>query len=92
MSAQVKMTSESKQDSQHGEFRQYLPDLSTPRFATIAQNDARGHAKELKEKQAPPWLYGLYTHWRKLFQEPFKGITNDGVYLSLHQPHIRAEL
>lgn len=86
------MTSESKQDSQHGEFRQYLPDLSTPRFATIAQNDARGHAKELKEKQAPPWLYGLYTHWRKLFQEPFKGITNDGVYLSLHQPHIRAEL
>ncbi|KAI1358164.1 hypothetical protein F5Y08DRAFT_125965 [Xylaria arbuscula] len=73
------MTAESKQDSQHSEFRQYLPDLSTPRFTTIAQNDARGHAKELKEKQAPPWLYGLYTHWRKLFQEPFKGITNDGV-------------
>ncbi|KAK5630109.1 hypothetical protein RRF57_005824 [Xylaria bambusicola] len=73
------MTSESKQDARHGDFRQYLPDLSTPRFTTIAQNDARGHAKELKEKQAPPWLYGLYTHWRRLLQEPFKGITNDGV-------------
>ncbi|KAI0505121.1 hypothetical protein F5B22DRAFT_538273 [Xylaria bambusicola] len=73
------MTSESKQEAQHGDFRQYLPDLSTPRFTTIAQNNARGHAEELKGKQAPPWLYGLYTHWRKLLQEPFKGITNDGI-------------
>ncbi|KAI5927552.1 hypothetical protein F4810DRAFT_706306 [Camillea tinctor] len=66
------------QESQHGEFRKYLPDLSTPRFTTLAQNDAYGHARELKEKQAPPWLYGLYMHWRKLFQEPYKGITTDG--------------
>ncbi|KAI0408847.1 hypothetical protein F4802DRAFT_299059 [Xylaria palmicola] len=73
------MTSEANQDSQHGEFRQYLPDLSTPRFTTLARNDARGHARELLDKQSPPWLYGLYTHWRKLLQEPFKGITNDGV-------------
>ncbi|KAI1497205.1 hypothetical protein F5X99DRAFT_29482 [Biscogniauxia marginata] len=65
--------------NQHGaEFRPYLPDLGTPRFTTLAQNDAYGHARELKEKQAPPWLYGLYMHWRKLFQEPFKGITTDG--------------
>ncbi|TGJ87148.1 hypothetical protein E0Z10_g1633 [Xylaria hypoxylon] len=76
------MTSPAKQDSQHGDFRQYLPDLSTPRFTTIAQNDAQGHAKELKDKQAPPWLYGLYSHWRALLQEPFKGITNDGVLQS----------
>ncbi|KAI1073744.1 hypothetical protein F5B20DRAFT_565935 [Whalleya microplaca] len=73
------MTSPAKQDSQHGDFRQYLPDLSTPRFTTIATNDAHGHAKELKEKHAPPWLHGLYVHWLKLFQEPFKGVTNDGV-------------
>ncbi|CAJ2500880.1 Uu.00g037330.m01.CDS01 [Anthostomella pinea] len=74
----LRMTSPAKQDSQHGDFRQYLPDLSSSRFTTMAQNDAYGHARELKEKQAPPWLYGLYMHWRKLFQEPFKGITNDG--------------
>ncbi|KAI1265864.1 hypothetical protein F5Y18DRAFT_30128 [Xylariaceae sp. FL1019] len=60
-------------------YRQYLPDLGSPRFTTIAENDARGHAKELIEKQGPPWLYGLYSHWRKLLQEPYKGITNDGI-------------
>ncbi|KAI3323473.1 hypothetical protein HD806DRAFT_522646 [Xylariaceae sp. AK1471] len=76
------MASPTNQDSQHGGFRQYLPDLTTPRFTAIAQNDAFGHAKELKENQAPPWLYGLYTHWRKLLQEPFKGITNDGIVRS----------
>ncbi|KAI1491588.1 hypothetical protein F5X96DRAFT_693091 [Biscogniauxia mediterranea] len=72
------MTPPADQESQHGEFRKYLPDLSTPRFTTLAQNDAYGHARELKEKQSPPWLYGLYMHWRKLFQEPYKGITTDG--------------
>ncbi|KAI0870110.1 hypothetical protein GGS24DRAFT_476507 [Hypoxylon argillaceum] len=73
------MAAPTNQDAQLGDFRQYLPDLTTPRFTTIAQNDAHGHAKELVEKQGPPWLYGLYTHWRKLLQEPFKGITNDGI-------------
>ncbi|KAI1186289.1 hypothetical protein F5B17DRAFT_369085 [Nemania serpens] len=73
------MASPANQDSQQSDFRQYLPDLTTPRFVAIAQNGAHGHAKELIEKQAPPWLYGLYTHWRKLLQEPFKGITNDGI-------------
>ncbi|RYO93781.1 hypothetical protein DL763_004266 [Monosporascus cannonballus] len=72
------MTSAAEQDSQHGEFRQYLPDLSTPRFATLAQCDAYSHARELTEHHRPPWLYGLYTHWLKLLQEPFKGITSDG--------------
>lgn len=74
------MTSTEKQDAQHGEFRKYLPDLDTPRFHAIAKNDAYGHAKELLEHHRPPWLYGLYVHWRKLFEEPFKGVTNDGVY------------
>ncbi|KAI1383519.1 uncharacterized protein F4822DRAFT_79972 [Hypoxylon trugodes] len=72
------MTSQVKQDEQHSDFRKYLPDLNTPRFQAIAQNDAYGHAEELLEHHRPPWLYGLYVHWRKLFQEPFKGVTNDG--------------
>ena len=66
--------------SQAGEFRQYLPDLNTPRFTTLAQCDAHSHALELTEHHRPPWLYGLYTHWLKLLQEPFKGVTNDGGY------------
>ncbi|KAK6954022.1 hypothetical protein Daesc_003984 [Daldinia eschscholtzii] len=72
------MTSQTAQDAQHESFRQYLPDLNTPRFQAIAKNDAYGHAKELLEYHRPPWLYGLYVHWRKLFEEPFKGVTNDG--------------
>ncbi|KAL2158528.1 hypothetical protein VTH06DRAFT_4295 [Thermothelomyces fergusii] len=61
-----------------GAFRQYLPDLSTPRFTTMQRQDAHEYAKAFKETGEPPWLHGLYLHWRKLYQEPFKGITNDG--------------
>ncbi|KXJ85925.1 hypothetical protein Micbo1qcDRAFT_168931 [Microdochium bolleyi] len=60
-------------------FRQHLPDLSTPRFTTLAASDAHSHAAELLEHRRPPWLYGLYEHWMRLLQEPFKGVTNDGV-------------
>jgi hypothetical protein len=24
-------------------------------------------------------LHGLYLHWRKLYEEPYHGITNDGM-------------
>ncbi|EAQ92566.1 hypothetical protein CHGG_00801 [Chaetomium globosum CBS 148.51] len=59
-------------------YRQYLPDLTTPRFTTMRTQDAHEYAKAFKEGGVPPWLHGLYLHWQKLFQEPFKGITNDG--------------
>ncbi|KAK3397762.1 hypothetical protein B0T20DRAFT_230924 [Sordaria brevicollis] len=66
-------------DSGHGgEYRQHLPDLSLPRFTNMQQQDAHEYAKEFIEGGNPPWLHGLYLHWRKLFQYPFKGITNDG--------------
>ncbi|EGZ77595.1 hypothetical protein NEUTE2DRAFT_100682 [Neurospora tetrasperma FGSC 2509] len=66
-------------DSGHGaEYRQYLPDLNIPRFTTMQQQDAHEYAKEFIKGGNPPWLHGLYLHWRKLFQDPFKGITNDG--------------
>ncbi|KAI2613673.1 uncharacterized protein GGS25DRAFT_468401 [Hypoxylon fragiforme] len=68
-----------EQQQQHADFRKYLPDLSTPRFQAIAQNDAKGHSRELLEHHRPPWLYGLYVHWRKLFEEPFRGVTSDGI-------------
>ncbi|KAF6828464.1 hypothetical protein CMUS01_08563 [Colletotrichum musicola] len=64
---------------QHGgEYRQYLPDLSIPRFTTMQKQDAHVYAKEFKEGGNPPWLHALYLHWRKLFQEPFTGITSHG--------------
>ncbi|KAK3952395.1 hypothetical protein QBC32DRAFT_237035 [Pseudoneurospora amorphoporcata] len=66
-------------DSDHGgEYRQYLPDLSIPRFTTMQKQDAHEYAKEFIEGGNPPWLHGLYLHWRKLFQDPFRGVTHDG--------------
>ncbi|KAJ9144243.1 NAD(P)-binding protein [Pleurostoma richardsiae] len=64
---------------QHGgEYRQFLPDLSIPRFTTMKEQDARVYAKAFKEGGVPPWLHALYLHWLELLKEPFKGVTNDG--------------
>ncbi|KAI1858469.1 hypothetical protein JX265_010339 [Neoarthrinium moseri] len=59
-------------------FRQYLPDLSTPRFQRIAECDAYSHAAEALVHKRPPWLYGLLQHWMSLLKEPYRGVTNDG--------------
>ncbi|EXJ94415.1 hypothetical protein A1O1_02809 [Capronia coronata CBS 617.96] len=66
-------------ESNASEYRQYLPDLSQPRFTTMATQDARVYAHAFKEKGIPPWLHALYLHWLELLKEPFKGVTNDGV-------------
>ena len=59
-------------------FRAHLPDLSSPRFTTMQKQDAHEYAKAFREGGNPPWLHGLWQHWRRLYQEPFKGVTNDG--------------
>ncbi|EOA84309.1 uncharacterized protein SETTUDRAFT_155582 [Exserohilum turcica Et28A] len=60
------------------DFRQFLPDLSQPRFTTLQQQDAHEYAEAFKRDAQPPWLHALWKHWRQLFEEPFRGITNDG--------------
>ncbi|KAG8412665.1 hypothetical protein J3458_013107 [Metarhizium acridum] len=65
-----------------GSYHQYLPDLNTPRFQMMQQQDAHEYAMAFKEGGNPPWLHALYLHWRCLFEEPFKGITNDGTVRS----------
>ncbi|OAL40336.1 hypothetical protein AYO20_00072 [Fonsecaea nubica] len=67
----------SKGDS-NSEYRQYLPDLTIPRFTTMAKQDAHVYAAAFKESGIPPWLHALYLHWLELLKEPFKGVTNDG--------------
>ncbi|KAK3362110.1 hypothetical protein B0T24DRAFT_561884 [Lasiosphaeria ovina] len=69
---------ETAQPADGAEYRQYLPDLATPRFAAMQKQDAHEYAEEFINGGRPPWLHALYLHWRKLFQEPFKGVTNDG--------------
>lgn len=60
-------------------FRQHLPDLGSPRFTTMAKQDAHEYAKGFLEGGQPYWLYALYKHWRSMFKEPFKGVTTDGI-------------
>lgn len=59
-------------------WRRFLPDLTIPRFATMAQQDAHVYAADFKQNGRPPWLYALYQHWLQLLAEPFKGVTSDG--------------
>ena len=61
-----------------GEYRKFLPDLSTSRFVELARSDAHDHVRAFHEHQRPPWLHALYQYWQKLFEEPFKGLTSDG--------------
>ncbi|KAJ5124502.1 uncharacterized protein N7515_008327 [Penicillium bovifimosum] len=62
-----------------GDYRQYLPDLSLPRFQVMSQQDAHEYAHDFKTGHQPPWLHALYMHWLDLLQEPFKGVTTDGI-------------
>lgn len=79
------MTSEAAQAPHGGEYRQFVPDLSIPRFTTMAKQDAHVYAEEFKTGGNPPWLHGLYMHWLDLLKDPFKGITTDGtLYPSGH--------
>jgi hypothetical protein len=61
-----------------GKYRQYLPDLSIPRFTMMKTQDAHVYAKAFIEGGNPPWIHGLFLHWRNLFKEPFRGVTVDG--------------
>lgn len=75
------MASEAAQAVHGGEYRQFLPDLSIPRFVAMQQQDAHAYAKAFKDGGQPPWLHALYMHWLDLLKEPFKGVTNDGMSL-----------
>lgn len=61
-------------------YRQFLPDLSTPRFTTMKKQDAHEYAEAFKSGGNPPWLHGLYKHWISLLEDPFKGVTSDGTW------------
>lgn len=61
------------------EFRQHLPDLSIPRFTISKQQNAYEYADDFKKNHVPPWLYNLTETWKELLQEPFKGVTTNGM-------------
>ncbi|NQU69588.1 MAG: hypothetical protein HQ514_03510, partial [Rhodospirillales bacterium] len=56
----------------NSDFRRFLPPHD---HAKIAGPTARAHAEQrLKSERAQ----GLFANWRKLFEQPFKGITTAG--------------
>ncbi|TKA62403.1 hypothetical protein B0A49_11683 [Cryomyces minteri] len=59
-------------------FRQYLPNLNTPRFQVAREQNAYQYAETLTIKRHPPWLYSLTQTWQQLLEEPYKGVTTDG--------------
>lgn len=60
-------------------FRQCLPDLSSPRFTAAKQQDALSYVETFRTTQHPPWLFNLTEAWRSLLEQPYKGVTNDGM-------------
>jgi hypothetical protein len=61
------------------EFRQHLPDLKSPRFTIAKEQDAYSYSHAFKTQHNPPWLYKLTEAWGKLYKEPYKGVTTDGM-------------
>jgi len=72
-------SAEAPKTSHAGEYRKYLPDLSIPRFQIMKQQDAHVYAQAFKTGHQPPWLYSLYQFWLSLLEEPFVGVTSDGM-------------
>lgn len=68
------------EEREQAQYRAHLPDLSSPRFVKMQQQNPYEYAEGFKTNGEPPWLHALYLHWRSLFTEPFKGVTNDGSY------------
>ncbi|KAI9736246.1 MAG: hypothetical protein M1834_001132 [Cirrosporium novae-zelandiae] len=59
-------------------FRAHLPDLNTPRFQNVHSDDAYAHAHRFLTQKQPPWLHELVMTWKKLYKEPYNGITTNG--------------
>ena len=60
-------------------FRQHLPDLTSPRFTTSAQQSPYEYSGAFQKTGHPPWLYKLTKAWEQLLEEPFQGVTTDGM-------------
>jgi len=60
-------------------FRKHTPDLSLPRFQTAKVQNAYEYAHTFNSKQQPPWLYKLTQAWQQLYEQPYRGVSTDGM-------------
>lgn len=61
-------------------FRRHLPNLSSPRFEAAANQNPYEYVDAFRKNQHPPWIYNLTKAWEKLLEEPYQGITTDGLH------------
>ena len=66
-------------DQAAAEFRQHVPDLSIPRFTVAKKQTPYEYVDEFQKNHVPPWLHNLTETWKELLQEPFQGVTSDGM-------------
>lgn len=60
-------------------FRKYLPDLTLPRFQVAKTQSPYEYSEAFRINHEPPWLYNLTETWKSLLEEPYKGVTTDGL-------------
>ena len=58
-----------------GSFRTFVPSADDPRVVQLSAEDAYSHATRCLEI---PWLRDIFDGWRRLYEQPFLGITTDG--------------
>lgn len=75
------MSSNTVDENLAAAFRKHLPDLSTPRFTTSKQQSPYEYSEAFQKNHAPPWLYNLTETWKDLLEEPFNGVTCDGLLM-----------
>ena len=66
-------------------FRRFLPNLTQSRLIAAKDRDANTYADTFKLEATPPWLHQLTQARRKLYEEPFKGVTSGGQGLEWEQ-------
>lgn len=60
-------------------FRQFLPDITSPRFCTARRQNPYEYVDVFEAQKHPRPLYDLAQAWKSLLDEPFMGITTDGM-------------
>ena len=60
-------------------FRDYLPDITSQRFITARKQNAYEYVDAFEDHKHPRPLYDLAEAWKSLLDEPFRGVTTDGM-------------
>src|SRR4051812_37819121 len=63
-------------------FREYLYDPEDP---TLSRWRGLGYEEFSEQKRSPGFVQELLASWQELYDEPFAGVTSDGVVRDVHR-------